>query len=84
MPLRLLTTTCLGGLRREASPLGRSPWPGRAYPLGLGDESLLLLFARPLPKRQPPHPIKKGLLQNAHDPRHSEPVVTLAWESVLS
>ena len=24
MPLRLLTTTCLGGLR--------SPWPGRAYP----------------------------------------------------
>ena len=29
MPLRLLTTTCLGGLR--------SPWPGRAYPLGTGD-----------------------------------------------
>ena len=29
MPLRLLTTACLGGLR--------SPWPGRAYPLGTGD-----------------------------------------------
>ena len=32
MPLRLLTTACLGGLR--------SPWPGRAYPLGTEDETI--------------------------------------------
>ena len=25
-----------------------------------------------------------GALQNAHNPRHSEPVNTLAWESVTS
>ena len=26
----------------------------------------------------------EGALQNAHNLRHSEPVITLAWESVLS
>ena len=46
MPLRLLTTTCLGGLR--------SPWPGRAYPLGTGDEGRgrrLFLFIPLRPSR---------------------------------